>query len=115
MSLDVEDVLKKMLDAAVGAFGDGWKQAKTFVPTELKKLSVQLVDIADNVARFHADPNEGYPPITGQVLLEMQQRALEATLTAVTALTLITIQTAVRNILQIVRDAFGGVLKEIIP
>lgn len=115
MSLIVDDVWKKMLDAAAKSFGAEWQHVSKFVPAELKKLSVQLVDIAENVAKYEQNHADGYPPITGQVLLQMQQRALEATLTAVTALTLITIQTAIRDILAIVKDAFGGVLEAIIP
>jgi len=115
MSLHVDDVFKKMLEAAAQAFGAEWNHVSKFVPAELKKLSIQLVDISENVTKFELNPADGYPPITGQVLLQMQQRALEATLTAVTALTLITIQTAIEDILEIVKETFAGVVKAIIP
>lgn len=115
MSLNVEDVFKKMLDAAAQAFGAEWPHVSKYVPAELKKLSVQLVDIADNVAQFELNPADGYPPITGQVLLRMQRRSLEASLTAVTAMTLLTVQTAIDKVLGVLKDAFGSVFKAIIP
>lgn len=115
MSFNVNDLLQKMLQAGEAAFGAEWKQVSTFVPTEFKKMAVQLADIADNVAKFEANNAEGYPPAAAKVLLQMQQRGLEATLTAVTALTLTTIQNAFNSILKVLKDTFGGVLAEIIP
>lgn len=114
MTLNVDDVFKQMLQAAAVAFGAEWKHVSKFVPAELKKLSVQLVDIAENVAQFELNNENGYPPITGQVLLRMQRRSLEATLTAVTAMTMITIQAAIDKILSIIKDTFAGVLNAII-
>jgi hypothetical protein len=110
MAIDVEDLFKTMLGAATAAFGDQWKIAKGFVPSELKKMAVQLAEIATNVAKFELDPNEGYPVVTAQIILQMQRQSFEAMLTAVTALTLIAVQKAVDQILQAVKVAFGRVL-----
>jgi hypothetical protein len=115
MALNVDDLVQEMLAAAETAFGSEWKQVKAFVPTEFKKMGLQLADIADNVAKFEADPNDGYPPATGKILLQMQQRALEATLTAVTALTLVSIQNAIDAVFEVLKDGVGGILKELIP
>jgi len=110
MALNVNDLFKTMMQSAAVAFGAQWNTAKAFVPGELRKLAVQIADIAENVAKFQVDTNEGFPPATGQVLLRMQRRSLEATLTAVTALTLIAVQDAVNKILKALKDAFGDVL-----
>jgi hypothetical protein len=110
MTLDVDTLLKTMLGAVATAFGDEWKLAKGFVPVELKKMAVQFVDIAKNVAKFELDPDDGYPPATGQILLQMQRRSLEATLTAMTALTQIAVQRAIDKVLQVVKTTFGTLL-----
>ena len=110
MNLDVEALFQKMLSVGAASFGAEWSHVRVFAPAEFKKLAIQLVDIADNVERFEADPSEGFPPETAAVLLRMQRRAIEATLTAVTALTLISIQNAFNAILKIIKDTFGGVL-----
>jgi hypothetical protein len=115
MPFNIDDLFKKMLQGAETAFGAEWKHVKAFVPAEFQKMAVQIADIAENVAKFEVNPAEGYPPATGKILLQMQRRGLEATLTAVTALTLISIQNAVDAILKILKDTFGGVLNALIP
>jgi hypothetical protein len=118
MTFDVDDLLQTMLRAAADAFGAQWQLAKGFVPSELKKMAVQLADIAKNVARFEIDPHDGFPIATGQILLQMQRQSFEATLTAVTALSLIAVQSALDKILQAVKTTFGnllGVVGTLIP
>jgi hypothetical protein len=118
MTLDVDNLLKTMLGAAATAFGTQWSIAKGFVPSELKKMAMQLADIAGNVTKHELDPNDGYPIATGRILLQMQRQSLEATLTAVTALTLIAVQSAIDKILQVVKATFGqllGVVGTLLP
>ena len=104
----VDDIYKALMTAAPAAFGNAWKDAKGFVPAELHKLAVQLVSIADNVAKFELDNNDGYPPATGKVLLEMQKRATENVLIAVTALTLIALEDTINAVLKAAKGFVSG-------
>ena len=98
-----------MSSEAAGAFGDGWDSIKNYAPGELKKLSVQLVEITKNVARNQIDSNEGYPIESGKILLKMTINALEAVLVAVSALTLIAVQNAINAILSVLKGVFTEV------
>ncbi len=110
MSIDAEAIFKAMLGAATNAFGDQWDHVKNYVPGEFKKLAVQIADVAENVAKYEADPTQGYPADTGKVLVRMQRNALEAVLTAVTALTLLAVQNAMDGVVAVLKKAFGGVV-----
>lgn len=106
----VDDVFRALIDEAPKAFGAAWKDVKHFLPTELRKLSVELVSIAENVAKFELDNTQGYPPATGKVLLTMQKRATENVLIAVTTLTLIAIEDTLNAVLRAARGVLGGAI-----
>lgn len=114
MTLDMNALFQTMLTEATSAFGDGWDHITSYAPAEFRKLAVQVADIADNVAKYELDPKTGYPPATGRVLLQMQRTALEAVLTAVTALTIMAVQEAITRVLTAIKNAFGGVLTAIL-
>src|SRR5258706_15176528 len=104
--MTVESILQSMLGAAAGAFGDEWKHVKNIVPTEFQKFAVQLAAIPANVAKHVQDPMQGYSAETGKILAGMQVRALEATLTAVPAGTLITVHRALNAIFDLLKQGF---------
>jgi hypothetical protein len=108
--IDLEPIYQAMLKKAPAAFGAAWDKVKIFLPAELRKMAVQLAEIADNVSKFAQNSAEGYPPETGRVLLRMQRRALENVLIAVTALTLIAVEQSINGILDAAREVAGGVL-----
>lgn len=110
----VDDVFKALLGAAPKAFGAAWHDAKGFLPAELQKLSVQLVSIAENVAKFELDNNQGYPPATGKVLLTMQKRATENVLIAVTALTLLALEDTLNAVLKAAQGVLGGIVDDLL-
>jgi hypothetical protein len=110
MSLDFNTILKQLLDAGATAFGAEWKQVETIAPTEFHKLAVQLAAIPANVAKHELDPMQGYSEETGKIILQMQIRALEATLTAVTAITLISVQRAMDAIFDILKGVFADLV-----
>lgn len=114
MSISVEDILGKIMDAAEGAFSDGWQAVGTYAPAEFKKMSIQLAEIAQNVALYEIDNNQGYSPQTGQILFKMQRTACESVLVAVSHLTLIAVQEAINKIIEVLKDAFGGVIATVI-
>jgi hypothetical protein len=114
MEINVDDIIKKMMDAAEDAFEDGWDLVKNYAPGEFKKMAVNLADIAQNVAQFELDNSQGYPPKTGKVLFKMQVDSCIAVLVAVTQLTIITVQKAINAILQVIKETFTGIIEAII-
>lgn len=114
MPVSADDILKKITDAAEGAFKEGWSAVKDYAPTEFRKMAVQLESIAQNVTAFKLDKSLGYSPATGKILFRMQCRSTEALLVAVTQLTLIAVEKALNAIVKVVKDAFGDVLAAVL-
>ena len=50
MAATAEKIFEEMMDAAEGAFGEGWDAVKIYAPAEFRKMAVQLEEIAENVA-----------------------------------------------------------------
>lgn len=114
MELNFDNVLNEMLQSAGGAFGDGWDSIKDYAPAEFKKISSQVVEIAENVAKYEKDHSQGYSPETGKILLQMQRTATESVLVAISSLTLITVQNALNAIFDILKNTFEGILEKIL-
>ncbi len=114
MEITFENVLNNMLESASGAFEDGWDSVKAYAPAEFRKISSQIVDITENVAKYELDNSQGYSPETGKILLQMQRTATEGVLIAVSTLTLIAVQKAINAIFKILKDTFEGVLSTIL-
>lgn len=110
----VDQVFDALLKAAPQNFGKAWTDVKGFLPTELHKISVQLVSIAENVAKFKADPSQGYPVATGKVLLKMQINATENVLVAVTVLTLIALEDTINAVIRAAKGVLGTIVDELI-
>lgn len=111
MDLNFDNVLDTILNEATAAFGDGWESIKGYAPVEFKKVTEQLLDITENVAKYLIDPNDGYSPETGKILLKMQVTATESVLVAISALTLIAVQNAINNIFEALKNTFS----ELVP
>lgn len=111
MAINPDILYSSMLTEAQSSFGAGWDAIKTYAPAEFKKLTTQLVDIANNVAKYELDPNQGFSPETGKLLLKMQLNATESVLVAVSTLTLLAVQNAINGILQILKNTFS----ELVP
>lgn len=111
MKLTFDNVYDTILNEASDAFGEGWSAIKNYAPAEFKKVTTQLLDISKNVAKYAIDPNDGYSPETGKVLLKMQVTATESVLVAISTLTLIAVQNAINNIFEVLKKAFS----ELIP
>jgi hypothetical protein len=110
MTISADDIFSKIIDAAEGAFKDGWTAVKDYAPAEFKKMAVQIESIADNIAKYEINHDEGYSPATGKILFQMQRTACESVLVAVTQLTLIAVQKALNAILKVLKEVFGTVL-----
>ena len=111
MKLTINNIYKTILGEANDAFGDGWDSIKNYAPIEFKKMSTQLKDIAKNIAKYAIDPDDGYSPHTGKILLKMQVIATESVLVAISTLTLIAVQNAINNIFEALKQTFS----ELIP
>lgn len=114
MTLNADDIFNKMIGAAEGAFGEGWSAVKIYAPAEFKKMSVQLAEIAKNVAVYQIDNTQGYSPETGKLLFQMQRTACESVLVAVTHLTLLAVQNALNAIIKVLKDTFEGIISTIV-
>jgi hypothetical protein len=55
MSVNADEIFNKMISAAQGAFKEGWNAVEIYAPAEFKKMSVQLAEIAKNVAIYQID------------------------------------------------------------
>jgi len=114
MEITFDNVLNQMLESASDAFEDGWDSVKAYAPAEFKKISSQIVEIADNVAKYELDNSQGYSADTGKILLQMQRTATESVLVAISTLTLIAVQKAINAIFQVLKETFEGVLSMIL-
>jgi len=114
MAISAEDIFNKMIDEAEDAFKEGWQAVKTYAPAEFKKMSVQLVEIAENVALYEIDQTQGYSRKTGKILFKMQRTACESVLVAVTQLTLIAVQKALNAIIKVLRQTFSGIISAVV-
>ncbi len=114
MSITADEIFDNMISSAKDAFKDGWDAVKKYAPAELKKMSVQLAEIAENVALYKADKTQGYSKATGKILLKMQRTACESVLVAVSQLTIIAVQKAINAILKALNDAFFLIFKGLI-
>lgn len=114
MDITFDNVLNEILASASEAFEDGWESVKNYAPAEFKKISSQIVEIAENVAKYQLDNEQGYSIETGKILLQMQRTATEGVLVAISTLTLIAVQNAINSIFQILKETFEGILSAIL-
>lgn len=114
MSVNADDIYSKIIDAAQGAFKDGWQEVSAYAPAEFKKISVQLAEIVENVALYEVDNTKGYSAKTGKLLFKMQRNACESVLVALTQLTLVAVQKALNAIMKVLKDTFGGIIATVI-
>ncbi len=114
MNISADDIYSKIMGAAEGAFQDGWQAVKVYAPAEFRKMAMQLAEIADNVALYELDSNQGYSPETGKILFKMQRTACESVLVAITHLTLSAVQGAIDGIVMVLKEAFGGIVAAVL-
>jgi len=114
MTTSADEIFSKISDAAQDAFKDGWAAVKDYAPAEFRKMAVQLESIAENLAKYEINSEDGYSPATGKILFRMQRTACESVLVAVTQLTLIAVQKALNAIIKVLKDAFGAALSAVL-
>jgi hypothetical protein len=109
-----DQIFDEMMKAGEKAFGEGWSAVATYAPAEFRKMAIQIKEIAENVAKYKLDRNEGYSEDTGKLLLKMQRTACESVLVATTQLTMIAVQKAMDAMFEVLRKAFKGILRSIL-
>ena len=100
MSLNFDTLSDNLISAGKGLAGNIWEQMSTYAIPELKKIAVQIVEIADNIDDF---TQEG-----AKLLLKLQVRASIGVIVAMTSLILLEVQNAINAILSAVRDFVNG-------
>lgn len=110
MSIDTDELYNNIIAAAEAAFKDGWQAVKAYAPAEFKKMAVQLAEIAENIALYKIDENQGYSARTGKILFNMQRNSCEAVLVAITQLTLVTVQKAMKAIMVVLKNSIGTLI-----
>ena len=110
MSLNPDQIVASMTSAAQTAFQENWDAVKSYAPVEFQKMALQIVSIANNVAAYQLNPENGYSPETAKLLFQMQRTACESVLVAVSQLTLIAIQNAMNAVLNALNQSLAGVL-----
>ena len=114
MAATADDILKKIMGAAESSFSDGWSAVKQYAPVEFKKMAIQIEEIAANVAKYKVDKKQGYSEETAKLLFSMQRHACESVLVAVTHLTMVAVQKALDAIINVLKNAFKGVIASIL-
>ena len=114
MSISTDEIFEKIMEAAEGAFKDGWESVRTYAPAEFRKMAIQLAEIAQNVALYKIDSSRGYSEETGKILFQMQRTACESVFVGVTLLTLIAVQDAINTIIKVLKDTFGGAVSAVL-
>ncbi|QJR14761.1 hypothetical protein [Usitatibacter palustris] len=113
MAVDAQAVFEEMMAAGATAFGQGWKAVETYASAEFEKLADHLADIAENVALYEENPEEGYSPKTARKLFKIQRDACERVIVAVTQLPPAAVQIAMNAIMEVLKDTFGAAIAEI--
>ena len=100
--MDADALLGKMVDAGRGLKGDIWSKMETVAIPELRKIAIQIVELAK--------PGSPWSPDESKLLLKMQIRSATGIIVAMTALTMIAVQNAINAILDAVREFVNGKL-----
>ncbi len=102
MSVDVDTLTGKLLDAGRALGGNIWQHMETFAGPELKKIALQIATIAENINDF--------TPEGAKALLQLQVQASIGVIVAMTQLIMTEVQNAINAILDAVRGFVNGKL-----
>ena len=97
---DAEATFGKMVTAGRALIGDVWGKIETFALPELKKICLQIAELADPASPWDAEEKK--------MLFDMQVRSAIGIIVAMTALTMKLVQDAINQVLGAVRDLING-------
>jgi hypothetical protein len=104
MALDSGNLLKTMVGAAQGAFGDCWHDIKSYTVPELQKIASTIVSIEANVAAGN------YTQDVADLIMRMQVRATQSVIVATTGLLLLHVEQAINTCLRAIGDVVNKAL-----
>lgn len=96
MALDYTALVNAMISAGQTLGGTMWHDIETYAVPELKKIAIQIIAIEEH--------KDDYTPAGAQALLDMQIKATIGVIVAMTALTLLAVQSAINQILAAVKS-----------
>ena len=102
MALKSPSLVKTMVGAAEGAFGDCWDDIEKYTIPELEKIASTIVSIEANVVA------RNYTQAVADLILRMQLRATQSVIVATTGLLLLQVEQAIDKCL----DAIAGVVNK---
>jgi hypothetical protein len=100
--LDVQELLKAMLEAAQGEFKEKWPTIKDFAKSELEKLANTLVQIGKLKATGQITEGEA------KILLEMQKNTARTVMLTLEGMGLLLVEAAINSALAVVKDTVNG-------
>jgi len=96
--LDVQELLKAMLEAAQGEFSEKWPTIKDFAKSELEKVASTLVQIGKLKATEQITEGEA------KILLEMQKNTARTVMLTLEGMGLLLVEAAINSALAVVKD-----------
>ena len=104
MSIDVNDLLGDMIEAAKGVFGDKWPDIKDYAETELKGIAEGVV----LVEKLHI--TNSITDEQAKLLFEMKKNTAKVVLLQIEGLGLLVVERAINAALEVVGEAVNGAL-----
>lgn len=98
MSLDIEDLGKKLLSALQGSLREVWAKAQAFAKPEAQKIAQTIVSIEASYLAGEITEEQA------RLLLEMQKNASRAVILAVQVIGLVAAEKAINDALSAVKD-----------
>lgn len=98
-TIDIGDIAKQMLAAALGELGPQAKKVKAYAELEMKKLAqtIAAIEVAHRAGKMTDEE--------ARLLLDMQRNAARAVMATVKGMSLVAAERAVNAALGVVRDA----------
>lgn len=104
MSINVNDLLGDMLEAAKGVLSDKWPEIKDYAETELKGIAEGIV-LVEKLHLANAVTDE-----QAKLLFEMKKNTAKIVLLSIEGLGILAVEQAINAALDVVRDAVNGAL-----
>jgi len=104
MQIDIEKLLKGMLEAASGVLKNHWPKAKDYTENEFRKLLLEAQHIVQLKAEGKITEQEA------AYLMDLQRNASQAVLLTIKGLGNLAVEAAINAALAVVRDTINSAL-----
>ncbi len=101
MALNVNAVLKDMVAAGSESFGGGWGEIRDLAQIEFKSILQRIQEIGKGAL----DPDNTITLAKAKFLIKMQIDLAAQAIVALTTMTIVAVQKAIRAVLNVVKDA----------